>query len=155
VTTSFTDLATSVWKVHPVVVPVDEDPEQGSLRLGGPGGPIVTIGEVSEPWHDGYDFVDFKVSISDEGPGPGGLKRFSRELATDYRGLKGDRAWESIEHGLKLGAKRDSLGHVLLIFVLNKNPYPDAWQVRVTVQLEPGEEITHAAAAVERLLGRD
>jgi len=41
-TTSFSDLATRVWKVHPAVVPVEEDPEQGGLRLGGPGGPIVT-----------------------------------------------------------------------------------------------------------------
>jgi hypothetical protein len=38
---------------------------------------------------------------------------------------------------------------------LNENTYPGAWQVRATVQLEPGEEISHTAAAVERLLSRD
>ncbi len=43
-TTSFSDLATRAWEVHHVVVPVEEDPERGGLRLGGPGGPIVTIG---------------------------------------------------------------------------------------------------------------
>jgi len=134
------------------------------IRLSGPTGASVVIGDGVEPFHDGYDFVDIWMSIvadgltartlvrSVEGASPLSLHRFLRELADDWKGELPDRQWEAIEHGLTIDARRDAVGHVLLTFSLRESYRPDAWLARVTVQLDAGEEMTSLATEVERLL---
>jgi Family of unknown function (DUF6228) len=135
-----------------------------SIRLTGPSGATVIIGNGVDPYSDGYDFVDFSVSIaaeglsattqvrSIEGDSPLGLHRFLRELADDWKGAKPVRRWEAIEHGLTIDVHRDPLGHVVMAFSLRENYQPDAWLARATVQLDAGEELALLAREVERLL---
>ncbi len=137
----------------------------GAIRLTGPSGVTVIIGDGVAPFRDGYDFVDFRVSIvargmradalvrSAEGASPKSLHRFLRELAEDWKGAQPDSSWEAIEHGLSIDAHREPLGHVLLTFSLRESYRHDAWLVRVTVQLDAGEEMATLAREVERLLG--
>ena len=125
----------------------------------------MTIGDGVAPFRDGYDFVDFPVSIvaeslsaktvvrSAEGPNPTSLHRFLRELADDWKGTQPDRTWDAIEHDLSIDAHRDSLGHVLLTFSLRQSYQPDAWLVKVVVRVDAGEEMVTLAREVERLLG--
>ena len=125
----------------------------------------MVIGDAVQPFRDGYDFVDFPVSIvaaglsaktlvrSAEGASPTSLHRFLRELADDWKGAQPHRSWEAIEHGLSIDAHREPLGHVLLTFSLRESYRRDAWLVRVTVHLHAGEEMATLAREVERLLG--
>ena len=136
-----------------------------AIRLTGPSRATLVIGDGVQPFRDGYDFVDFPVSIvaaglsaktlvrSAEGASPTSLHRFLRELADDWKGTQPHRSWEAIEHGLSIDAHREPLGHVLLTFSLRESYRRDAWLVRVTVQLDAGEEMATLAREVERLLG--
>jgi hypothetical protein len=137
----------------------------GEIRLTGSSGATVIIGDGVEPFRDGYDFVDFLVSIeadgliakapvrSVEGSSPRSLHRFLRELADDWKGEQPDRTWDAIEHGLTIETHRDSLGHVLLTFSLRASYQVDAWMARATVDLNAGEEMATLAREVEPLLG--
>lgn len=80
------------------------------------------------------------------------LRHFFRELADDWRGDRPERAWRSIENDLVIDARRDSLGHLYLTFVLRESYRPEAWQAQVTIQVEAGEEMASLAAATDRLL---
>jgi hypothetical protein len=147
-------------------MPVEYDEQERYLRLSDVNSVTLSLGE-SQSWSDGYDFVDFLVTISGdeltatslvrsvEGSSPQGLRTLFRELATDWKGTQGDRTWESIEHDLTIEASRDPLGHLRLAFTLRENVLPDAWQVRVVVRLEAGKEMSRAAVGVERLLGAE
>jgi hypothetical protein len=53
---------------------------------------------------------------------------------------------------MSIEVRRDSLGHLLLTFVLRESYMPNSWSVRATVQVEAGEEMSQLAAAVERLI---
>jgi hypothetical protein len=147
-------------------VPVEFDDQERYLRLGDVNDILVSVGE-GVHFSDGYDFVDFLVSVSGdglaarsvvrsvEGASPQSLRAFFRELAADWKGTQGDRTWESIEHDLTIKASRDPLGHVILGFTLRESFLADAWQVRVIVCLEAGEEMAHAAVGMERVLGAE
>lgn len=126
-------------------------------------GVTLIIGDGVRPFRDGYDFVDFRVSIVAAGlrrmPSfdqprvqATSLHRYLRELADDWKGTQADPSWEAIELGLSIDAHREPLGHVLLTFSL-RELRSDAWLVRVTVQLDAGEEMATLAREVERLLG--
>jgi Family of unknown function (DUF6228)/DinB superfamily len=135
----------------------------GQILLAGPSGATVVIGDPEDPYRDGYNFVDFRVSItgdglsattnvrSVEGPNEGSLQRFFRELADDWKGNNPASQWESIEHDMTLEAQRDSLGHVLLKFHVRESYQPDAWTAQVIIQLDAGEEMSKLARDVEHL----
>ena len=134
------------------------------IRLSGPSGATVIIGDSVAPFRDGYDFVDFTVAIEADGlsartsvrsledGGPTSLHGFVRELAEDWKGERSHRKWEAIGHDLTIDADRDSLGHVRLTFSLRESYLPDSWRARATVQLDAGEEMSLLAREVERLL---
>ena len=142
-------------------MPVEESREEGWVRIWEPSGACVTFGV---PVHDEYDFVDFPVSIvgdglsatasvrSMEGLTGRGLIALFQALADDWRGEKAEVSWTAIEHGLRIGTKRDSRGHVSLTFELRQNYRWDAWAARVVVTVEAGEEMGTLVAAVRRLL---
>jgi|HubBroStandDraft_6_1064221.scaffolds.fasta_scaffold1126627_1 hypothetical protein len=148
---------------HSAVVPVEVNLGERWLKLGDPSGSMIQIWGSREPGYNEYGFVDFRVAITGAGldaessvqtmeDGLPNLRSFFRDLAADWRGLNGDSAWEAIEHDLTIEGRHDPLGHVLLTFVLRENYKPRAWQVRATVQLEAGEEMTKVADAIYRLI---
>ncbi len=137
----------------------------GEIRLSGPSGATVIIGDPVRRLRDGYDFVDFPVSIiadglvaktlvrSVEGESPTSLHRFLREVADDWKGVRTRRNWEAIEHDLTINVDRDSLGHALLTFSLRESYRPHSWLACATVQLDAGQEMASLALDIERLLG--
>ena len=145
-------------------MPINESSQPFSVRLSDLNGVVISIGNGTDPIRDGYDFVDFPVSIaaeglsaiawvrSVEGPSPRSLRAFFRALADDWRGEEGDQTWASIEHDLTVAVRRTP-GHVVLTFTLRKSAYPETWTASATVSVEAGEEMSMLARAVEALLG--
>ncbi len=143
---------------------MEENAEEGWVRIWEPTGVSVTLGGDPAPVHQEYDFVDFPVSVMGEGLSATALVRtmegstgrglvaLFQVLADDWRGVQEEVAWTAIEHGLRIDAKRDSVGHVSLTFELRENYRWDAWAAKVVVTVEAGEEMSGLAAAVRRLL---
>ena len=78
------------------------------------------------------------------------LVAFVNGLASDWRGWQGERAYESLEHDLRVTATHD--GHIRLVVQLRETSVPDGWSATGVVQLDPGEEMTRAAQDVAALL---
>jgi hypothetical protein len=145
-------------------VPVEETGDERWVRIWGPSGVSVTLGGDPGPVHEEYDFVDLPVSVAGQGLGATtlvrtmegstgrGLIALFQALADDWRGDKKEVTWTAIEHGLRVDAKRDSVGHVFLTFELRENYQQDAWAARVVVSVEAGEEMSRLAGAVRRVL---
>ncbi len=134
----------------------------GGIRLVAPSGGTVTIGDDVVPSVDGDGFFDLAVAI--EAPGlsaeafvrfvDGSLARFLRRLADDWKGEEPASTWEAGEGGLRIAARRDPLGHVLLTFSLRQAHPNDAWAAELTLQLEAGEEMDELARRAEAVFGR-
>ena len=78
------------------------------------------------------------------------LVAFLNGLASDWRGWRGERTYESLEHDLRLTATHD--GHIRLVVQLRETSVPDGWSATGAVQLDPGEQMTSAAQDVAALL---
>ena len=78
------------------------------------------------------------------------LVAFVNGLASDCRGWQGERAYESLEHDLRVTAIHD--GHIRLVVQLRETSVPDGWSATGVVPLDPGEEMTRAAQDVAALL---
>jgi hypothetical protein len=78
------------------------------------------------------------------------LVGFFNRLAADWRGWQGERAYESLEHELRLNAVHN--GHVRLVVQLRQSSLPDGWSAAAVIQLDPGEELTQVANDVAALL---
>jgi hypothetical protein len=78
------------------------------------------------------------------------LAGFFRELAADWCGWQGERAYESLERELRLTATHD--GHVRLAVFLRQSSVPDRWSAAAVIRLDPGEEMTRVAGDVAALL---
>ena len=72
--------------------------------------------------------------------GFGQLARFFEDLATSWRGWSGERAYESIEHDLRIVATHD--GHVRLRVRLWQSTDPDGWKLETALRLDAGEQLT-------------
>ncbi len=131
------------------------------IRLSGPFGATVVIGEGVDPYSD-FSIVDFPVSILADGLNAttyvrsivGHLDQFLQEIADDWKGTQNRREWEAIEHDLTIDADRDLLGHVRLTFSLRDSYRAESWLVRATVQLDAGEEMATLARQVKQLFRR-
>lgn len=144
-------------------MPVEENVEEHWVRVGGPSETTVQIWGSRLAQLDSYGFGDFAVEIHGDGlsaqrivrtmeQGHHSIRTFFHELAEDWKGARGDQKWDAVEHGMSIEVRRDSLGHVLLTFVLRESWMPATWSVRATVEVEPGEEMSQLAAAIERLI---
>jgi Family of unknown function (DUF6228) len=78
------------------------------------------------------------------------LVAFFGELADGWRGLQGERTYESLEHDLRFTAVHD--GHVRLSICLQQTSTPSGWSASAVIQLGPGEELIQAAADLAALL---
>jgi hypothetical protein len=78
------------------------------------------------------------------------LVAFFCQLASDWRGWRGERVYESMEHELRLAATHD--GHVRLAVQLLQSSLPNGWSANAVMQLDPGEELTRIADELAVLL---
>jgi hypothetical protein len=68
------------------------------------------------------------------------LPDFIHELADNFRGWRGTRTWESLEHQLQVEATWADGGHVQLKFQITPSIY-DQWKACVVVPIEAGAEM--------------
>jgi len=79
------------------------------------------------------------------------LIEFFEQMASDWRGWDGSRAYKSLEHDLRLEATHEG-SHIRLDVTLHQSSQPDGWRVSATLRLEPGEQLSRAAVDVRALL---
>jgi len=82
--------------------------------------------------------------------------RFSdlfRDMATAWKGWKGEQTWESLEGELSLASTMDALGHVTIRVVL-ADGLPYRWKVVAELQTESGalERLAKEAEAFQHAL---
>jgi hypothetical protein len=81
-----------------------------------------------------------------------GLPRLFEDMAANWRGWRGKKAWESIDHDLRLTASHDGHGHISVAVCLRSYvPNEDMWTAEGTLTLEPGS-LDELASAIRRLL---
>jgi Family of unknown function (DUF6228) len=78
------------------------------------------------------------------------LAEFFEELARDWRGWTGPRAWRSLEGDLEITAEHHR--HVRLRIALRGDPYRSDWGVSAAIELDRGEELSTVAADVRALV---
>lgn len=78
------------------------------------------------------------------------LAEFFEGMAREWRGWSGSRSWRSLEGDLEITAEHHR--HVRLRVALRGDPYRSDWRVSATIELEPGEELSAAAAEVRALV---
>ena len=67
-----------------------------------------------------------------------GFGEFFESLATDWKGWKGERKWDSMEGELSLKATTDRTGHVYLSIEL-RDGAPPRWETTANLVLEAGQ----------------
>jgi Family of unknown function (DUF6228) len=103
--------------------------------------------------HD--DMVEYTVRLSGNGltaeaavlsldTAGSGLPAFLGQLAEDFRGWDGPRAWENHDHDLGVEATWSSGGHVDLRWWITPSIY-DKWSASVVVQVDAGAEMSSLA----------
>ena len=82
-----------------------------------------------------------------------GFAEFFTELATHWRGWKGDREWSSLEGELAIRATADRTGHVYLQVHLHDGA-PARWKVDAAIVIEAGqlERLAAEARAFEAMV---
>jgi hypothetical protein len=89
--------------------------------------------------------------------GPWDLALFFAQLAADWHGWEGERHWKALEGELEVQAThRDAR---VLIAVTVRRPdmtfANDAWEARIVLTLEPGEQLDRAARDLVLTLASD
>jgi hypothetical protein len=74
------------------------------------------------------------------------LVAFLDDLANNWRGWKGPKSYDSLEHDLGLVARHDGVGHVALAVTLRGPHPPYTWTVNAEIVTDPGEQMLQAAA---------
>jgi hypothetical protein len=89
--------------------------------------------------------------------GPWDLALFFGQLAADWRGWEGERHWRALEGELEVQASH--LGARVLIAVTVRRPdmtfANDAWEARIVLTLEPGEQLDRVARDLASALASD
>jgi hypothetical protein len=147
-------------------MPGSDDDVPLTVSVGHQRDAVITLGPALPRAVDGYEFIDFWLSIEgaglkartivrtiEGGTGPYCLTQFVAELADDWKGDLPTRDFESIEHDLSIASSRDPVGHVILRFTLRESYRAESWEVSVTAELDAGEEMSAFACAVRDLLG--
>ncbi|WP_153426548.1 DUF6228 family protein [Streptomyces alkaliphilus] len=136
------------------------------------GGPIVKVGSLDSPSaaltlsrpvrpFDDELMLDFMVTARGEWGrvetavsvwGTDGLGDFLASLAEDFRGWKGSRVWESLDHSLRISAEHRSRGRVHLTWTLSGTDIERPWDFSCTTVHAAGEDMRHLAADVRKFL---
>ena len=94
------------------------------------------------------DGVDAMRSVFMFSFGWDALTAYFADLADSWRGWEGEKAWESIEHDLRVTATSDRLGHCHLTFTLCDGP-DYTWKITVGgFVLSAGEDLAAVAREV-------
>ena len=91
-----------------------------------------------------------QVYEPEEFGGYGALAVFFDEMATAWRGWEGPREWYSLEGELAVTAVHD--GHVRMATHLATGWGERGWTLKADVVIDPGEDLTNAAAEVHALI---
>jgi len=78
-----------------------------------------------------------------------GLWGYLRRLATDWRGWRGTRSWDTIEGEMSIEATHSG-SRVELFFTIRRDFASAAWQVQVPIFLAPGESLSRLSEAVDQ-----
>ncbi|MCE7080653.1 DUF6228 family protein [Streptomyces sp. ST2-7A] len=136
------------------------------------GEPIVEVGNLDTPSatlilsrpvrpFDDEPVLDFLITARGEwgrvetpvrvwiGDGPG---EFLFSLAEDFRGWKGTRTWEALDHSLSVSAEHRSLGRVHLTWTLSGTDIECPWDFSCTTVHAAGEDMRHLAADIREFL---
>ena len=70
---------------------------------------------------------------------PKHLTGFFADLAANWKGWKGEKAWNSIEEDFAITATSDRLGHIALKVTLKSGPYGDDWAIEACIYVEAGQ----------------
>lgn len=101
------------------------------------------------------DGISVKGSTTLEGRGEERLGDFLLSLDRDWRGWPGVRSWTSMGGEMTLAASHDGTRQVLLTVTLRRpgrTHDADAWEARIALTIEAGEELRELAhAAVDFL----
>jgi hypothetical protein len=98
----------------------------------------------SDGWLESY-FVEISmpgvsanVSV-DDAPYAQPITQFFAELASSWRGWKGERIWRSLEGEYNLVASCDSSGHIILSANLGSRQIAPCWKATVSIMIEAGQ----------------
>jgi hypothetical protein len=83
------------------------------------------------------------------------LAEFVAGLASDWRGWKGKRRWEALEHEMAIEAWHDGRSNVMLAVTVRRPErtyVDDAWSARVVFTVEAGEQLAVLAKDITSLL---
>lgn len=72
-------------------------------------------------------------------------------MTSDWRGWKGSRVYESLEHDLRIEGTHDGR-HVRLAITLWQSSQPDGWRTSAVITVDPGEQLSRVAEEVRSLL---
>jgi len=89
--------------------------------------------------------------------GPWDLALFFAELAADWRGWEGQRHWNALEGELEVRATHYG-AHVLIAVTIRRPDMTfanDAWEARIVLTLEPGEQLDRVARDLALALASD
>jgi Family of unknown function (DUF6228) len=89
--------------------------------------------------------------------GPWDLALFFAELAADWRGWEGQRHWKALEGELEVQASHHG-AHVLIAVTVKRPDITfanDAWEARIVLTLEPGEQLDRVARDLASALASD
>jgi hypothetical protein len=79
---------------------------------------------------------------------------FFDDLATHWQGWTGTKSYESLERNLRLTARVDGTGHVLMAIELKSHHIDHQWSVSTQIRTEPGAQMTEAAEKAHVLLSK-
>ena len=83
------------------------------------------------------------------------LIAFFDDLAERWRPWEGRVEYDSVEHDLRMTARHDGVGHVILTVRLAGPHPPYQWSVEAEISTDPGEQMAAAAAEAHALLARE
>jgi hypothetical protein len=125
------------WNIDPPAEPHDDYVRTARVRIRAAGLEARTIATFSD--------------------GPWDLALFFAQLAADWRGWEGERHWRALEGDLEVQASDQ--GARVLIAVTVRRPdmtfANDAWQARIVLTLEPGEQVESVALDLASALASD
>jgi Family of unknown function (DUF6228) len=80
------------------------------------------------------------------------LAKYFEDIASNWRGWRGEKCWSTLEGEFALAAKSDSTGHVRLSFTLQPSFGDFHWELRGALELEAGQlpGIAESAAVLWR-----
>ena len=136
---------------------MEQDDLMAEARIG-TGRNGLTLSNVKRVGHELYS-IDIQLNVPDlqvqrtvaahPGNGFDDLVDFFRSLATSWRGWSGERTYESLEGDLRLTAVHD--GHVQLTMGIRQSTELDGWEVKASIRLDPGEDLSTVVDDIETL----